>query len=366
MTWAPSLAGISMSELLELGVADAEDRWIGVRRHQAVLAIVGLGFVGDWATRSNGHPFEVLFGVALLAGAVPMHDGLTGGELLSVATRFLARSSWTTVAISSTNGGVSLSAGGEVRFRVCELQHRGRLDLSGQDLVESDLMATLVDGLATGERTQHISVHTCSRLDGVTTLLALPVDVNPPEGWKFDDSLAAVAVGSPRFDSPMTILERWRYVRVPTGVIGTLRVHDFSAAPPGRSMLEQIQFAWPSLDVALHIDVVGGSRANRLAARAVHRVGSDDATSQAAGFRRSARSVQSLERLRQRESLIVDGRSLLRISVYLVVRANDLDELRRAMAGVMRCASQAGLRCERGFGRQASWHRYQLPGGAGW
>jgi hypothetical protein len=355
-----------MSDLLGLGVADADVRWIGVRRHQAVLVIVGLAMVGDWVTRSNGRPLEVLFGAALLAGAAPMHDGLTGAELLSIATRFLARSSWTTVSVSSTNGGVSLSAGREVGFRVCELQHRGRLDLSGQDLVESELIAELVDGLATGERTRHISVHTCSRPDWVVTLLALPVDVNPPDGWKLNDSLAIDVVGTPRFDSSMTILERWRYVRVPTGVIATLRVHDFSAAPAGRSMLEQIQFASPSLDVALHIDVVGGSRANRLAARAVHRVGSDDATSQAAGFRRSARSVQFLERLRQRESLIVDGRSLLRISVYLVVRANDLGELRRAMAGVMRCASQAGLRCERGFGRQASWFRYQLPGGAGW
>jgi hypothetical protein len=330
------------------------------------LVIVGLGLVGDWVTRPEGQWPEVLIGLVLLVSAIPVHDGLTCAEQLSIAARFLGRSRWTSISVGATHEGVLLSAGGEVGFRAFELRHRGRLDLSGRDLVDSELLASLVDGLATGGRTRHLSVHTCSRRGGVMTVLALPVDVNPPDGWMRRDSLAADVAGSLRFDDSTLLFERWRYVRSPSGVMRILRVGDFSAAVAGRALLERVQFASPSLDVALHIDVVGGSRASRLAARAVHRDGSDDATSQAAGFRRSARSLQSLERLRQRETLVVDGRSLLRIAVYFVVRADDLDELRRATADVTRCASEAGLRCERGLGRQALWHRHQLPGGAGW
>src|SRR5665213_3246139 len=42
-TWAPSLVGTLMSDHLGLAESDADSRWIGVRRHQAVLVIVGLG-----------------------------------------------------------------------------------------------------------------------------------------------------------------------------------------------------------------------------------------------------------------------------------------------------------------------------------
>ena len=54
-------------------------------------------------------------------------------------------------------------------------------------------------------------------------------------------------------------------------------------------------------DLAVHFDVVAGAKAQRLAARAVHRVRSDDVTSSAAGFRRTARSSRNYERLAQRE-----------------------------------------------------------------
>ncbi len=35
-----------MSDLIALGPSDAEARWIGIRRHQALLAMAGLGLAG--------------------------------------------------------------------------------------------------------------------------------------------------------------------------------------------------------------------------------------------------------------------------------------------------------------------------------
>src|ERR1019366_9798580 len=48
MTTVPSLVGTLTSELLGLGDADADLTWIGIRRHQAALAVVGIGIVADW------------------------------------------------------------------------------------------------------------------------------------------------------------------------------------------------------------------------------------------------------------------------------------------------------------------------------
>ena len=74
-----------MSELLGLGAADGESRWIGVRRHQAVLAIVGLGLVGEWLTQPHAGLVELVDRrrPAVLRGAD--EDGLTVGERLRIA-----------------------------------------------------------------------------------------------------------------------------------------------------------------------------------------------------------------------------------------------------------------------------------------
>jgi hypothetical protein len=355
-----------MSEALGLGATDAESRWIGVRRHQAMLVIVGLALAGDWATRPHRLIVEGVAAIICLASAIPMHDGMTGAELSGVAMRFLCRSRWTSVVFSVGSEGVMVDLGERVTLRGYELVHRGRLDLSGRDWELAEGLATFADGLATGDRTRHFSSHTWVQCARVRTLLAIPSDVRAPTGWRENNVLAMDVAGASRDGGAALILERWTYVRRSNEVIRVLRVRDFSAAPDGRAVLDQMQVGATPLDVALHVEVIGGARAQRLAARAVHRVGSDDATTQAAGFRRTARSVRSLDRLRQREMLVAGGRSLLRIAVYFVVRAPDPDQLRINLADVTRRAREAGLRCERGIGRQAPWYRQQLPGGPGW
>jgi hypothetical protein len=355
-----------MSESLGLGVADGESRWIGVRRHQAGLAIGGVGLVGEWITQAHGVLVELLVGVALISCAVPTRDGLTVGERVRLGIDFAVRSHWTSVRASRRGEVVTVHAHGTATLRGFELQHRGRLDLSGRDEQNARALEEFADALATTDDTRHFSLHVRSLPNDVATLLAVPPDVTAPSGWTENGTLALGVATAGGGAGVTWMLERWGYVRDARGVVRVLRVRDFSSVPDGQASLERLQFASATLDVVVHVDVVGGVRAQRLAARAVHRVGSDDATSRSAGFRRTAQSTRTLERLRQRESMVVEGAALLRIAVFVVIRAPSLPVLRRDVKAVTRTAFESGLRCEPGFGRQAPWYCAQLPGAPGW
>jgi hypothetical protein len=351
-----------MSDLLGLGVADGESRWIGVRRHQACLVIAGLGLVGEWITQAHGTLIEFVAGAAMLACAAPTKDGLTVGERVRIGVAFTFRSRWTIIRVRFHDGAATVSANGEVTVRGFELQHRGRLDLSGRDQQNAQVLAEFADALATSDDTRHFSLHVRSSPEDVATSLVVPADVSAPSGWLESTRTLEVTGGA----GASWLLERWSYLREADGVLRVLRVRDFSAVPDGHALLERLQFASPTLDVVVHIDVVGGVRAHRLAARAVHRVGSDDVTSRAAGFRRTAQSTRTLERLHQRESLVVEGTALLRVAVFVVIRSTSLQRLRHDVQVVTRSALESGLRCEPGFGRQSSWYCAQLPGAPGW
>jgi hypothetical protein len=68
----------------------------------------------------------------------------------------------------------------------------------------------------------------------------------------------------------------------------------------------------------------------------------------------------------QREALVANGRSLIRVAVFVVVRATSLEMLHQRSLEVWRHAHDTGLRLERGRGAQARWYAAQLPGGASW
>jgi hypothetical protein len=349
-----------------LGESDAHDRWIGIRRHQAVLIVLGLGLMGDWTVRAQSLTIELVVGVALLGCAVPARDGLTSGEQLSVVAEYLLRPRWHVVAMEPSDIGWDLRARGSVVIRGYELEHRGRLDLSGTDFVNAERLCELANGLSMRGESSHVSVHVSGASEGVRTLMTLASSASACEGWKANDQLVRDVVGFDDSSGCLGLLERWSYVRTRRGLVRVLRVRDFTAVTSGRALLEQLQQNSPGVATALHFDVVEGGKAQRMAARAVHRMGSDGAASRAAGFRRTARSVLSIERVGQREDLVASGKALLRIGVFVTVRARSLDELRVSTERVVRTAEQSGLRVERGAGRQIPWFCFQLPGGPGW
>ena len=161
------------------------------------------------------------------------------------------------------------------------------------------------------------------------------------------------------------VLERWRYVRWAGGVATVLRVRDFNEMASERALLERIQLCDATIDIAVHVDVMGAARAQRTSSRAVHGVSTDNAISLTAGFRRTATNVRHFERIRQREQLVAGGRSLLQLGVFVTLHAHDLSELDRGRIQLHRALRESGLRCERGAGRQATWWRAQRPGRVG-
>ena len=354
-----------MSELLALGESDAHYRWLGIRRHQVLFLALGLTLGGDWILRPDSSLVELVLGAALAVSALPAPDWLSVGELVAVVCRYAARPRWSVVSVDLLGEYVAVHGRGNVMVRGFELWHRGRLDLSGADVRVAQLLASLADSLATGDSTQHASVHVRATSEDAITLLTLDDARSTPEGWRPHNELVARVAGVEQSRATW-VLERWGYVRTPSELVRLLRVHDFSAASPERSLLEKLQTLGASSTVALHFDVVPGPRARRIAERAVHRHSSDGAAVRAAGFRRTARVERSLQRLGQREGLVASGRSLLRVAVYVAVRGATHDELRQGVAQVVRAAHESGLRFERGFGRQVLWFNYQLPGGPGW
>jgi hypothetical protein len=354
-----------MSDDLGLGESDADARWIGVRRHQAALVVIGFGLVSDWIMSAHAPMGELVAGVILMTSAAPAGDGLTAAEYMFVAARYLIRSHWFEFTARELGDDLVLWARGEAAFRGYELFHRGRLDLSGRDVTLAEDLAGLADAASAARSGQHFSQHVVSQLNATATLLALPGEVAVPEGWRSNPALARDVLGVGE-STTQRLLERFTYLRTPSELVRVYRVRDFSSVPRTRPLLEQTLRSPVPFDLAVHLDIVAGAKAQRLAARAVHRVRSDDVTSSSAGFRRTARTSRNYERLAQREVLVASGRSLVRLAVFLVVRGDSLEEVQRRAALVWRSAHDAGLRLERGRGRQLSWYLAQLPGGLGW
>ncbi|MFI5035392.1 MAG: hypothetical protein ACHQFZ_04220 [Acidimicrobiales bacterium] len=352
------------SEVVGLGASDADARWIGVRRHQALLVVAGLALVGDGVVRARAPRAELVIGLVLWVLAAPWSDGRTVGETAVAAARFALRSRWCALVVADDPRGARVEARGRATVRAYGLDHVGRLDLAGRDLDAAEALAGFVDALAASGHDAHLALHVRSAPAGALTVLSLDGDAVPPVGWSRDDTLVRSVADAP--GRPAWLLERWNYVRTREGPRAVLRVRDFSAAPGGHAALARAQLVSDQSCLAVHAGVVAASRGRRLAERAVHRHRSDGATNAAAGFRRTARLEQSFARLREREAQVATGRALIHLAVYVTVRAESLLELTGEVRRVRRALLESGLTGEWGRGRQAEWFCRQLPGGPGW
>jgi hypothetical protein len=355
-----------MSELVGLGESDAESRWVGIRRHQAALIILGLGLAGDWLVASHAQSGELALGLCFLAAALPVNDGLTAAEFLCVSALFVLRPPWMVVHTESRGRLMVVRARGKTNATGFELLHRGRLDLSGSDFELSERLVDLTKSLATSGEVDHASIHVRSTTTSANTLLTLRTSALNPEGWHENAELLRSFLDLRPGMQCVGVLERWGYVRLHDEVLRTFRIQDFNNASDVRALLEKVQQSPCHPGISVHLDVLPSTKARRVASRAVHRMGSDSAASTAAGFRRSARSKRSLHRLAQREELVASGEALLRLGVFVTVRAATLTELRVRTGELLRSSKESGLGVERGMGRQLAWYCFQLPGGPGW
>ncbi len=348
-----------MSEPLGPGPADIAPRWIGVRRHQAVLVVLGLAGAGDGLLRSRS-VLEVALATALAAGALPVGAQTLAGLAKTLVT-FALRGRWRRLTVVRVGDRVVVEGRESATVNGFVLRHRGRLDLNGQDHRVAARLTAFVDAAASVDRRDRsFSVHVCRSGTRATTVLVTPPDGTAPAGWDRDDDAVLVAASTPRGTSWW--LERWWYLRTTDQVACVLRLGDLRGAPHD-ALLAGLEGLGENATLSIQVTAVGGAeRARRVAERAVHRQRSDRATTVAAGFRSTARSQLVEARAQRREIDVAAGRALLRMRVYVSLRATSCSALRDARETAMRRARDAGLRLERGGGRQGRWSTDQITG----
>ena len=352
------MGGTLTSEPLGLGPSDLAPRWIGIRHHQVVLVVLGVVGFGDALLRTSS-PVEALAGLILVGATLPLGPS-TVATLIATVVAFAARRRWSKRTVVDVGGRVLVDRRGVDERNGFVLDHRGRFDLNGADHRTAAGLATYVDALAANRSGQRLSLHVRRRATSAATLLVVPADAGAPRGWHRDDGAVAAAASARR--GTTWWLERWRYVRSEDGVACAVRVRDFAVAAGRGALLGGLQALDGSTTLSIHLDVVGGERARRTVERAVHRYRSDRAAATAVGFRATARLDRADERVRQREVDVAAGHALMRLGVYLTVRAESWSALRSAREAAIRRATDAGLRVERGGGHQARWVVDQATG----
>ncbi len=346
------------NEPLGLGSSDLEPRWIGIRRHQVVLAVLGIVALGDGLLRT-GSVAEVVGAAASVAAALPLGTS-TVATLVATAMAYATRRHWSRRSVVDVGGRVIVEGRDAAELNGFVLDHRGRLDLAGTDHRVAAALARHVEAAAADRVGRRLSVHVRREGPSAATFLVAPAEGGAPPGWHRDDDAVFAAASASRGSTWW--LERWRYVRSDGAVACVLRVRDFAGAPPRAAVLAGLQGLDGSTTLSMYLEAVGGERARRLVERAVHRHRSDRAASLAVGFRATARLDRAEERVRRREVEVAAGRALVRLGVYLTVRSDSWPDLRSAREAAVRRATDAGLRVDGGGGRQARWFADQPAG----
>ena len=348
-----------MSERVTLGESDATARLLGLSRHQIALWLVGAGLLVDVLVRSR-LVFEAACALGVLVAATPAGEATSVGERAVLAISYALRGHFSRVALER-DGAVRVHAGSIVTTRGYRLDHRGRLDLAGADVESARALAGMLDALATSPSGRHASLHVHRDDVESATLLCLEHG-RAPEGWRRDDDLLARVAGVGLAEH-LWLLERLSYLRTNYAVARVLRVRDFSAA--SAPLLAGLQRTGATT-LSMHVDVFAEASARRRAERHSHAATSNGAAAGSLGFRETSRARRRLARTLQHETRVAEGRALARLGVYVTVWATRVEELESAVGDVLARARESGVVLDRGWGRQAQWFRFQLPGGPSW
>ncbi len=334
-----------MTSRATLSHSDATPQWASMQRHQIVGVLVTFGALATWLLIFPHATLLIGIGVGAGLVAVPIGMGETVGTMALTTLRFVIRPKWNVVKETT---GPAWSA---------QLDHTGRLDLSGKDAVVVSQIEDLCTRLATLPTGGEVMVRVDMRSEVAHTMLSASGG-GPPVGWHEVDTSSAVP------QRGTVTRERWSVLHDAGEVTTILRVHLFSGSSQ-RGLLEALQRTPVPMEMGLRFDVLPAARAVRLTGRAVHRGGIDGAAATTLGFRRSARSDHDFERVRRREQLVAEGRPLMRLGVYLTVHAATTAQLRERVLVLQRSARDAGIGLHRGRGRQrhfAAWSREEGRG----
>lgn len=312
-------------------------------------------------------PHRGLFaGVAAVAAG--LGAGVPGSSLADYVVRtaqFLARSRWTPIELSREGATWRLVARGTREFRLVELHHDGRLDLSGEDAsLDRDVTRTL-ERIALNSEASWVTWHLFARRHGATALLALPGDAPTPRLFlPVDESRLAGGVGGSATRAGW-LLERWNYVRDDAGVAATFLILT-SPATSHEAVLGELMPFGVERDATIAVRVESNARARARAGRQTHRWRANVAMIALGGFRQRASTDAATVSLESRERRVIEGRALLDVAVMVVVRGRTPRELELAATALRRDAARAGARLARGNGRHALWYCAHLFGSPAW
>lgn len=341
-----------------LGTPDGEPRWLGLYRHQVVglLTVMGALLQGLF---SKHWRVPVLLIVMAAVVSVPLPANRTLGLEGLTLVRYVGRSRWFVIHTSRRGSALRLGCRSSVEVRLFTTPHVGRLDLSGRDREITALMRTLSSSLSASSTGGHVATYVVTKPDAVTTFLALRGSTTP--------SLVTPTLEVPLLtnEEVHVVRENWCTLDTADHCITVLRVHGFAPASE-RPLLEALEHSGATVTVGVLAAVVPAPHARRITARAVHRRGVDSVAQAAMGFRHSAHHVLTSARLQRREELVAAGASLLQVGVYVVVEASSRAEVGRQATALVRRTREVGLTLERGWGHQAQWFRWALPGGLEW
>jgi len=344
-----------------LGESDANGRWGGVRRHQAILVASALAVAGEGVVTKHWL-LPSLAGATVLAGlAAPGPDGLTMAQWAGVSASFFIRRR-TRVLRSETGDPTQWRGANDPAFALWRLQHRGRLDLSGADVHLAESLSVTLDAISQGPHGGHLSLHVTRAEDDRQTWLALPPTMTAPATF----ARATDSMGHGVMATDVAVLERWRYLRLAQSVVQVWRVLDVRTSATSRPLLERVLRAPLPIDCTVHFEVLDANHAKQRTARAAHAQESDGAVARKAGYRQSARAQARLRNVAVREVLVAEGAALVHVAIFFVVRAASREDLRAITPRVEGALAQSGLRAQHGAGRQGPFLDWQLPGARGW
>ncbi len=296
-----------------------------------------------------------LMSVACFAGAVGPAQR-TGSHCVARLLKYVARSNWTKLSVSSTGQRCTICARGRSEVDLYEFVHRGRLDLSGGDrTLDSDMSALLERMAAEGGGT--VTWHLTTSPQGSTSTLALPAGTRPARSHLSSDA-SAFDVASP------WVLERWSYLRNAHEVMAIFSVVA-SRAQRTESVLRSLMPFGSGREASVVIHVVAAQRSNSVVGRHLHRWRANVALAGLGGFRQRASTDASTQLLSDRERDVALGRALCQVQVFITLRAGTRRELERAALALREDAHRVATRLERGNGRHALWLCAQLPGSPG-
>jgi hypothetical protein len=319
-----------------------------------VVALAGALWLADH--RAGGSALALaVFATALAAGP----SGRSLADRLATASAFVARGRWTFVSFVDDGREVVVVGRGKRHGAVSELDHRGRLDLSGRLEELARELAALMERLAAAGVGGRISWHL---VDDRVTILSTPLQFAPGGSWRpWAATRTAAAFGCCRGSDRGWLFERWRYLRTPTDVRCVFEVESLTAQGAAE-LFRRLAPLNSGRDVAVIVEVLAAAQGERMAGRQAHRWRADQSALTLAGFRHRAAQARRGDQLSRREGAVAEGRALGSLRAFIVVRAPTLSTLDDAVRSLRDDARRFGARVRRGDGRHATWFAATMPG----